>query len=105
MQIVEIFSTDQQLSDPPAAQPTPTLLEQPNQRPIEPSTNLSCCCDWFCLMELERGNNFIELDFNVRQKARYFLISFSLLQLPLPLSLPSLPSLFSLLACAQFVGH
>lgn len=40
MQIVEIFSTDQQLSDPPAALPTPTLpilLEQPNQRPIEPS--------------------------------------------------------------------
>lgn len=39
-------------------------------------------------MELERGNNFIELDFNVRQKARYFLISFSR-QLPLaPFSCP-----------------
>lgn len=54
-------------------------------------------------MELERGNNFIELDFNVRQKARYFLISFSLLQLPLPRFSPLTP--FSLLACAQFVGH
>lgn len=36
-------------------------------------------------MELERGNNFIELDFNVRQKARYFLISFSLQRPPCPL--------------------
>lgn len=51
-------------------------------------------------MELERGNNFIELDFNVRQKARYFLISFSLLQLPLPRLSPLTPfSLFSLGLC------
>lgn len=64
MQIVEIFSTDQQLSggagggggqQPPHPQPT---------------AHLSCCCDWFCLMELERGNNFIELDFNMQEKER-----------------------------------
>lgn len=86
MQIVEIFSTDQQLSSPRSALPTPTPpqpTDPSNRRPV----HLSCCCDWFCLMELERGNNFIELDFNVRQKARYFLISFSLLRLPLPLFL------------------
>lgn len=105
MQIVEIFSTDQQLSDPPFCPTNPNPIHFPRttepttHRTVEPSY-LSCCCDWFCLMELERGNNFIELDFNVRQKARYFLISFSLLQLPLS---PLTP--FSLLACAQFVGH
>lgn len=94
MQIVEIFSTDQQLSaacPAPPAPPAPRLTRQA----IEPANHLSCCCDWFCLMELERGNNFIELDFNVRQKARYFLISFSL-QLP-----PALPLSISLAAhCA-----
>lgn len=105
MQIVEIFSTDQQLSDPPScptnSNPThsPRTTEPTTHRTVEPSYNLSCCCDWFCLMELERGNNFIELDFNVRQKARYFLISFSLLQLPQPLSLPPSHSLLSVGLC------
>lgn len=46
MQIVEIFSTDQQSSGwsfPP----------------------FHAVVIGFCLMELERGNNFIELDFNI----------------------------------------
>lgn len=56
------------------------VVANPNQPPpptAAHTSHLSCCCDWFCLMELERGNNFIELDFNIREpgtKARAALL-------------------------------
>lgn len=52
MQIVEIFSTDQQLSG----------WFRGNGFPPFHAVVIG-----FCLMELERGNNFIELDFNIAQ--------------------------------------
>jgi len=53
MQIVEIFSTDQQLSGWFGGNGFPPFR---------------AVVIGFCLMELERGNNFIEFDFNIAQK-------------------------------------